>query len=264
MQLDVIGIGAINFDYIFYCKKLEYKNRLKPEFGQEYLTASVRETLEDEIDTLMFTTPHDVQFCGSAYFAIKTINAIYPDLKTSYVGVCGKPTLREKKAGFSGNAKDEFEFLYNKDWLFFDDGPPGIALIRLFRGTRNWIDINAGVNNNLVKYIKLQKEKLGKDSFVDFLASSKWVHISSLADFAQFQYLVSEIAKAKEKNPWMKVSFDPGYEYTKKYRLQLMDAFKISDYIFLNQNEVDNLTGNSSLKGENKYSNDYKLRISLM
>lgn len=254
MYLDVIGIGAINYDYIFFCKKLEYRNRSMPEFGQEYLSSSVRETLEDEIDTMLFTTPHDIQFCGSAYFAIKTVNAIYPELKTSYVGVCGNPTRRERKAGFTGNIEDEFKFLYNKDWLFYDDGPPGIALIRLFKGTRNWIDINAGVNNNLVQHIERKKQELGQNAFVDFLANTKWIHISSLADFNQFQYLISEVEKAKEINPWLKVSFDPGYEYTKKYRLQLREAFKISDYIFLNKNEVDNLTGNSSLKGENQFS----------
>lgn len=91
-QLDLIGIGALNFDYMFYCKKLEYKNRALPEFGQEYLSSSVREALEDEIDALMYTTPHDIQFCGSAYFALKTATAININLKTSYVGGCGKPT----------------------------------------------------------------------------------------------------------------------------------------------------------------------------
>ena len=35
--LDIIGIGAINYDYIFFCKESEYKNRMLPEFGQEYL-----------------------------------------------------------------------------------------------------------------------------------------------------------------------------------------------------------------------------------
>lgn len=39
MYLDVIGIGAINYDYIFFCKKLEYRNRSMPEFGQEYLSS---------------------------------------------------------------------------------------------------------------------------------------------------------------------------------------------------------------------------------
>jgi len=42
--LDIIGIGAINYDYIFFCKELEYKNRMLPEFGQEYLN-STREAM---------------------------------------------------------------------------------------------------------------------------------------------------------------------------------------------------------------------------
>lgn len=138
--------------------------------------------------------------------------------------------------------------------MFFDDAPPGIALIRLFNGTRNWIDINTGANNKLVTYVQKRKREFGESAFSDFLARSKWVHISSLADFEQFAYIIDEIEKAKQKNPWLKVSLDPGYEYTKKYRLQLKKAFMLADYVFLNENEVDNLTGNSMLSRKDKFN----------
>lgn len=94
--LDIIGIGAINYDYIFFCKELEYKNRLLPEFGQEYLN-STREAIYEDINKLMYTTEHTNQLCGSAYFALKTAHAISPELKVSYVGVCGQPTKKGKR-----------------------------------------------------------------------------------------------------------------------------------------------------------------------
>ena len=113
--LDIIGIGAINFDYIFFCKEEKENN----------------------------------QICGSSYFALKTAHAIFPEMKLSYVGVCGMPTKRELEMGFDTNIKDEFSFLHNTDWLFYDDGKPGIALVRTIKGTRNHVNIDPGVNNKL-------------------------------------------------------------------------------------------------------------------
>ena len=260
--LDIIGIGAINFDYIFFCKKLEYRNRIQPEFGQEYLNGS-REGIYEDIDKLLYTTEHTHQLCGSALFAVKTAHAICPELKTSYVGVCGKPTKRELDAGFNADIKEEFSFLYNTEWLFFDEGDPGIALVRIVNGTRNWIDINTGVNSKLQEYIEKKEKQEGID-FADFLSNSKWIHLSSLSDFSQFNFLIQKVKVAKEKNPLLRVSIDPGYEYTKDHKMELRDAFSVADYVFLNNNELENLIGDNSLSDNNKYNvlssifNNYK------
>lgn len=262
--LDIIGIGAINFDYIFFCKKLEYKNRKLPEFGQEYLNIS-RHAIYEDIKKLMYTTEHTNQVCGSAFFALKTAYAISPELRLSYVGVCGKPSTEELDAGFKSNVEEEFSFLHNTDWLFFDKGEPGLSLIRLERGTRSWIDIDPGANSKLKEYILRKEKEEGGNSFIEYLSKSKWIHISSLSDFEQFQFLVQKIKEAKKINPLLKISIDPGYEYTKKYKLELRDVFSIADYVFLNNNELENLIGDTSLTKKNKYNvlssifNNYKL-----
>lgn len=49
--IDVVGIGAINYDYIFFGKKIEYKKRNLPEFGQEYLNIS-RDSIYQDINKL--------------------------------------------------------------------------------------------------------------------------------------------------------------------------------------------------------------------
>lgn len=244
--LDIIGIGAINYDYIFFCKKSEYKNRKLPEFGQEYLNGT-REAIYEDINKLLYTTEHTNQLCGSAYFAVKTAHVISPELKVAYVGVCGKPTKRELDAGFSVDITEEFSFLYNKEWLFYDEGEPGIALVRLIKGTRNWIDISTGVNSKLQDYIINKEKKEGNKVFIEYLSKSKWIHMSSLSDFNQFQFLVQKVKEAKNINPLLRVSIDPGFEYTKNYKLDLRDVFSIADYVFLNSNELENLIGNNCL-----------------
>lgn len=58
---------------------------------------------------------------------------------------------------------------------------------------------------------------------------------------------------------------DPGYEYTKDHKLELCDIFSIADYVFLNNNEVANLIGDTSLSAINKrevlasFFNKYRL-----
>ncbi len=250
--IDIIGIGAINFDYIFFCKKLEYKNRKFPEFGQEYLNIS-RDSIYEDIEKLMYTTEHTCQICGSAFFALKTAHTIAPELKLAYVGVCGRPSKKELDIGFKANVQEEFSFFCNQDWLFFDQGNPGLSLVRLEKGTRSWIDIDPGVNSKLKEYILKKERQEGKNSFVDFLSKSKWIHISSLSEFEQFQFIVQKIKEAKKINPCLKLSVDPGYEYTKKYKLELRDVFSIADYVFLNNNELENLIGDTSLSEKNKY-----------
>ena len=249
-EIDVIGIGAINYDYIFFRKKPEYKKKQFPEIGQEYLDGD-REAIYENIDKMRYTNKYTKQVSGSSLFALKTIHAIEPDLKLSYVGVCGKPGEIEKKVGFNPNNIEEFEFLDNKEWLFFDDDAPGISLVNLYKGVRDCIDIEQGVNCKLEYYVK-EKEK-EKGDFVDFLCKARWIHISSLADFQQFQFLVEKLKQVKRRNSLIKISVDPGYEYTKKHKKELRDIFSIADYVFLNNHEMINLVGDNSLSEKNKY-----------
>ena len=81
--LDIIGIGAINYDYIFFCE--EENNHIYSEIVQENLNVT-RKMLYDDIDRLKYTTEHTRQICGSSYFALKAAHAIFPELKLSYVG----------------------------------------------------------------------------------------------------------------------------------------------------------------------------------
>lgn len=239
--LDIIGIGAINYDYIFFCKEDNDANE-NMEIGQENLNVS-RKMIYEDIDRLKYSTGYTHQICGSSYFALKTAHAIFPEMKLSYIGVCGMPTKRELEMGFNENVKGEFSFLHNADWLFYDNGEPGIALVRTARGVRNSVNIDSGVNNKLVEYIIKKEEQAGKDKFTEYLTKSRWIHMSSLADFDQFKYLVQRVRNAKQKNPLLKVSIDPGYDYTKRCRRDLQEILNLADYIFLNKNEAENLFG---------------------
>ena len=252
-MLDVIGIGALNYDCMFHCPKASHQAE-KPEEGEEDFSSYSRDLITDEIMRLLHTTPYDYQFGGSSFFALKTIHAITPELKTSFVGVYSNPTSCEKSVGFQASIEDEFSFLTNREWLFYSDAAPGIALVRLNKGLRNSIKIDTGCNDLLVSLIKEKEKQHTESQFAHFLADAKWIHISSLADFNQFLFIVEKIKEAKQINPYLKASIDPGYEYTKKHRLQLKKILGLFDYIFLNENELNNLVGDSNLSDIEMYN----------
>jgi sugar/nucleoside kinase (ribokinase family) len=255
--IDVIGIGAINFDFIFNSKSgNDWSKPKETERGIEGL-ASMTNTraLVRMIDKLTCTT----QIGGSAFLTIRTISSLNIGLKTAYVGCYGTPTEVENEAGFPNDIDSEFAFLGNRDWLFKTPEEPGRAIVRLYRGKRLMIDISPGANNSLKENI-VKKEKsdeattdLGSNSsFVQFLCKAKWIHITSLADIEQFKFIVEKMRKAKEINPLVKISVDPGYEYSKSHIETLKELFVFSDYIFLNENEFNNLIGGNELDRKTK------------
>lgn len=251
MNLDIIAIGAINYDYIFSCKIPQANKIQTNEPGGEHWENNIRESLYSNINTLKYSSvEYNTQIGGSAFLALKSANSVDSKLRISYVGVCGLPTDNEINFGFSKERKEEFNFLNNKDWLFFDNSPPGLSVVKLnIKNERDDINIDPGANNKLQQYI-IDKEKETGQSFVDFLCSTRWIHISSLADFNQFIFILEMIKKAKEKNPLIRLSIDPGYQYVKNRKSELHAAFAVADYVFLSENELRMLVGDESLSSK--------------
>lgn len=97
--VDVIGIGAINYDYMFHCKKPDSRN-ITPDGGREDQGRPESE-VENEIEELYRSGKEPItQIGGSAYLAIKAIDNT---LSVSYVGVCGQFNNFEKRYGTNLN-----------------------------------------------------------------------------------------------------------------------------------------------------------------
>lgn len=119
MNLDLIAIGAINYDCIFFCKKGRTVRVKASEPGAEQWEAGIRDSLYLDINTLKYSSiEYTTQVGGSAFLALKTAFAIDPKLRVSYVGVCGMPAYDDEKLGFERNNRAAFDFLHDKSWLF--------------------------------------------------------------------------------------------------------------------------------------------------
>ena len=65
--------------------------------------------------------------------------------------------------------------------------------------------------------------------------------MSSLSDFTQFEAIMEHVIEAKKLNKDLKVSMDPGFEYTSVWRDRLQKLIRYVDYVFLNKSEKNNL-----------------------
>lgn len=64
---------------------------------------------------------------------------------------------------------------------------------------------------------------------------------------------LSYVFKAKEKNRFLRISIDPGFQYTDEKKFELQPYLKFADYVFLSKREYENLIINKDLSDNQKY-----------
>lgn len=250
-NLDVICIGAINYDYMFHCSK-EDLNVSDGETGDENLSNPISDVEDDIFELVCKGKNYTTQIGGSAFISLKVIKHILPELKVAYVGVCGTPNDFDMRYGKSNNIDVELRHLDDREWLFttrerFEEPyykAIAKSVVRLYNHSRNCIKIAPCANNTLLNRIKEHEQRTGK-SFAEYLAGAKWIHLSSLSDFTQFEAVMFYVIEAKKRNPELKISMDPGFEYTSKWRERLQGLICYVDYVFLNKSEKNNLGNNA-------------------
>lgn len=253
-KLDVICIGAINYDYMFQCCP-EDLNVQESADGDEQLSNPISDVEADISELADKGRAYTTQIGGSAFITLKVVKSIFENMKVAYVGVCGTPSEFDLCYGKSNDMEQELGHLDNKEWLFRTldlEGDPyhkavAKSIVRLYNHSRNCIKIAPCANNLLLGSI-VEKEKTTGESFTEYLACAKWIHISSLSDYSQFEAIMGYVIEAKKLNPELKISMDPGFEYTSVRKDSLRKLISHVDYVFLNRSEKNNLGGNESDK----------------
>lgn len=250
-ELDIVCIGAVNYDYMFHCDAEDLMVDDSKE-GNEDLSNAVADVEKDILELILKNKEYSTQIGGSAFITLKVIKHIFPALKGAYVGVCGTPGKFELRYGKSNNLGEELAHLDDREWFFtteerFDEpNEKAIAksIVRLYNHTRNCIKIAPCANNTLLERIREKEVQTGQ-TLAEYLSRARWVHLSSLSDYEQFEEIMRSVIRAKEMNPSLKVSVDPGSEYTMQYQKRLQPLLAHVDYIFLNNSEKKNLGQNT-------------------
>ncbi len=259
-KVDLICIGAINFDHVFSCKKSEIIHKSKIDDGEEtFVSSDEFQSIYDNIKSHSHEPTIDMG--GSALLALKAVKNMASNINTAYVGVYGKiPKTVKKNTHFSkpSEIKNEIsKFADNTDWLFESSLNTGCAIVNQHNKKRQFIRISTGANVRLLKKInsKIKTDSAGNNnlnSFVSFLQSAKWIHITSLPNINDFLDIMQYIGLAKENNRHLIVSMDPGYKYTKSEWEKLENILCFVDFLFLSKIEFSNVCKNIGFKESEK------------
>lgn len=232
-MIDLIGIGALNLDCVASRSRiLSLEPRLASELLNKFEYKSEKPVEEKEIDltlTQMGMAAFETFLGGSAFNTIQTIASVNPGLKLGYVAVAGN-------TGVSGLDFISVMEQFRIDTSFVKRMPEersGICISYMSADERSLLTF-PGVNTQMSKHLKDNY-----DGLVSYLSRAKIIHVTSLFDNETPDTLLHLLQEVKQINPWLKLSFDPGFHWVNLLTPAVRGILKIADYLFLNNREFE-------------------------
>lgn len=230
-KIDILGIGALNLDYIATSSRLR---RLDPELIADLATkfelGTEQPVTESEINytlTKMGTGVFEACLGGSSFNVIHAIACTSPNLSLGYIGVAGKTNVAGHNfLGRLRNLSIDTSFVLDRR-----DQRSGVCISYIEEGERSLLTW-PGANSIMAQFLQEERPKI-----LSYLRKVKLVHITSFFDDSTPSVLADLLVQAKQENPCLTISFDPGHDWATKKPAGIMAILKIADYIFLNNRE---------------------------
>ena len=228
---EVIGIGALNVDYIASASLLS--QRLSDRITES--AARFESNKEGPIDREVITRAIEnlgaaslsYSLGGSAWLTIFALAQMRVGLRLGYVGIVG----RVEVPGLS--------FISQMDDLGIDhrwvrrhsEEPCGLCLSYIEDTDRVMLTY-PGANREMYKHIR---ENF--DGLATYLASARYVHVTSFFDQTTPAEMRRLLKKAKELNPGLQISFDPGSDWAEHRTADIDGILGLTDLLFVNYRE---------------------------
>lgn len=246
--MDVIGIGALNIDYIksmSWTLPLSHHARaLRQEFEpgkEEWVT---HENIRKRIHKIGIAAFDYIGPGGSAFNTIRCLAQLNLDLKLGYVSVVGAPSdgcdLKEHIAKHS----------IDSNYIFDSDSPSGNSVSLYWpREQSRGIKTASGANDELEAKLSEPETQV---KLTKYIAMAKWVHLTSFVNQGCLSQVILLLKYVKLENPSLIISFDPGSEYCRNPTSQVQEAIKISDYLFVNWREFCQLAAHEEMQDQKR------------
>ncbi len=232
---DLIGIGALNIDYIATRERLlQVDPATIAEFSNRFEHGSERPVDEDEINrTLreMGVAVFETHLGGSSFNTIHALASLQLPLKIGFVGVAGGAV------GPSPNFLDWFAS-HKVDDRYVRGRPKaqaGVCISYIHDGERSMLTY-PGVNVEMATHLKESIAELKS-----YLGRCKMLHVTSFFDDETPAVLSELLQAAKEQNPWLRISFDPGHHWVRDKAQEINPILRCTDFLFLNDREFKDL-----------------------
>lgn len=241
--MDVVGIGALNVDFIVTRSMGEKlfavgmgadsdKNDLNEE--RPVSDEEAEELLAKCLEAKVEPSPG-----GSAFNTVSALRSLRKDFSLGYVGVVGRPVGGADGDLVAAVATLEIDARYVK----VSKGRPGVC-VSFLHGQDRTLRTNPGCNREMAQHLQENFEEI-----VGYLAAARLVHVTSFFDEETPTILSQVLMAAKSKAPGMFVSFDPGhywshlfiYSADSQVSQAIRSILQVTDFLFLNQTEFEAL-----------------------
>lgn len=246
---DVVGIGALNLDLILTKKKASELAAENPGISkgfQEGKELQVGERYMEEKRNEIGLENVEASLGGSCFNTIHAIASIGAELKLGYIGVSGVTGYEKKRLNFKTKLNN---LQVDTTYVWEVNDPAGTCLAYGEKQNRALLTY-PGTNEITHEYLREYK-----DNLVYYLKNTRIIHITSFFDYDTPKALVELIEEIKKQVPHIKISFDPGYVWVCDvlasvlqgkpigYSEEVKKILKITDYLFLNEEEFGELSG---------------------
>ena len=246
--LDVVGIGALNLDYIHptdhdlgprpgarlseQIASLLEPGQQVPEWGTE--TAVDESTVYAALEAAD-TATLQTSLGGSAYNALHTLSQLQLDLRLGYVGVAGRVPGPGPTAVQQLHA-DGIDHTH----VHQDDGRLcGVCFSFTEDGERTLLT-HAGANTAMAAHLHHASTDL-----VGYLAGARILHVTSFLDPDTPAALLTVLRAVKQANPATLISVDPGHVWSLDATGPVAGVIALADYLLLNHREFRELGADS-------------------
>ncbi|GAB3169501.1 hypothetical protein GCM10027059_34520 [Myceligenerans halotolerans] len=249
-DFDVVGVGAINLDYIVGAGSAERGVAGQPlpariarlmarrgrnvEPGTEHMVDG--ETVSEVLEETVSSSARSTVLGGSSFNAIQAISQTSLGLRLGYVGVSGRvPVLGMSAVKHLDSLGVDRSFVLQVDESFC-----GICFSYAEDGERTLLT-HAGANTHMALHVR---ERF--DALVEYLGRARVVHITSFLDDDTAAEITKLVRALRERSPETRISFDPGHVWTSN-RTPDIDAIAArSDYLLFNHREFREFGGTGS------------------
>ena len=244
--LDVVGIGALNLDYIANASALAEQHLSRS------VTGRLSGLLQATVGTLTWGTEHSVN-ADTIHAAIEAVSAVRPDtalggsafnaihamaktqagLRLGYVGVAGRVPV----IGLS--TVQTFQKL-GVDHRFVrpdEEHLCGICFSYAEDGDRTLLT-HAGANEYMADYLDQEF-----DEIVRYLCDARVLHVTSFLDDRTAGRLLAVLTEVKRRSRETLICFDPGHVWSAGRTPEVAELVRLSDYLLVNYREFRELAG---------------------
>jgi sugar/nucleoside kinase (ribokinase family) len=241
---ELVGIGALNLDLIATQRRLmmlgphllgELRSRF--EHGTEQpVDKEVIEILLSQMGSRTF----DAFLGGSSFNVVHTMASTNPGFRLGYIGVAGRTEILD--LDFCDALEElgiDTRFILKKE-----EFRSGVCISYIHEGERSLLT-HSGANVAMADHLSSQYSEI-----IAYLSQAKSIHISSFFDERTPGVLLSLLTETKRRNPWLKISFDPGHHWMKFLTGDILGLLRLTDLLFLNDREFRMLGRNATWNNE--------------